>query len=314
MELMAPPDAGESGITPELPQEPRRLRAVEPVEEESDARAPKRTSNNLPSALSSFVGREEELAEVRWLLEDTRLLTLTGAGGCGKTRLALAAAEQQVEAFEGGVWLVHLAPLSDPSLVPQAVASSMGVREQPGRPLTETLSAYLTSKRVLLVLDNCEHLRDASAELAETLLRSCPDLRVLATSREALGIAGEVAWLVPPLSLPDLRRVPNVESLPQYESARLFVERAEAVKPTFALTEQNSPSVAKICYRLDGIPLAIELAAARAKVLSVEEISERLEDELPSWLDGLRLEGVRAFGRTWTVSVERGSVTVSEGP
>jgi non-specific serine/threonine protein kinase len=275
---MAPPDAGESGITPEQPQNPRRLRAVESVEEESAARAPKRTSNNLPSALSSFVGREQVLAEVRRLLEDTRLLTLTGAGGCGKTRLALAAAEEQVEAFEDGVWLVHLAPLSDPSLVPQAVASTMGVREQPGRPLTETLSAYLASKRMLLVLDNCEHLVEACAELAESLLRWCPDLRVLATSREALGIAGEVAWSVPSLSLPDIRRMPDVESLPGCESARLFVERTKAVKSTFALTERNAPSVAKICYRLDGIPLAIELAAARAKVLSVEEIAERLDD------------------------------------
>ena len=278
MEVMVPPDAEEDGIAPELPQNSRRLRAVESVEEESAVRAPKRTSNNLPSALSSFVGREKELAEVRRLLEDTRLLTLTGAGGCGKTRLALAAAEEQVEAFEDGVWLVHLAPLSDPSLVPQAVASAVGVREQPGRPLTETLSAYLASKMVLLVLDNCEHLIDACAELAESLLRSCPDLRVLTTGREALGIVGEVAWSVPSLSLPDLRRVPNIESLPQYESARLFVERTEAVKPTFALTEHNAPSVAKICYRLDGIPLAIELAAARTKVLSVEEISERLDD------------------------------------
>jgi predicted ATPase/DNA-binding CsgD family transcriptional regulator len=174
--------------------------------------------------------------------------------------------------------LVELAPLSDPSLVPQAVASALGVREQPGRPLTETLSEYLASKKVLLVLDNCEHLIEACAELAESLLRSCPELRVLATSREALGIAGEVTRPVPSLSLPDLRRMPNTESLSRYESARLFVERTEAVKPTFALTEQNAPSVAKICYQLDGIPLAIELAAARAKVLSVEEISERLED------------------------------------
>ena len=143
---MVPPDAEEDGITPELPQNPRRLRAVESVEEESAARPPKPTPNNLPSALSSFVGREKELAEVRRLLGDTRLLTLTGAGGCGKTRLALAAAEELVEAFEDGVWLVHLAPLSDPPLVPQAVASSMGVREQPGRPLTETRSDNLASK------------------------------------------------------------------------------------------------------------------------------------------------------------------------
>jgi predicted ATPase/DNA-binding CsgD family transcriptional regulator len=212
------------------------------------------------------------------LLEDSRLLTLTGAGGCGKTRLALATAGELSEGFEEGVWLVELAPLADPSLVAQAVAAILGVREQPGRSLTEMLSSYLGSKKLLLVLDNCEHLIEACAELAEALLRFCPGLRVLATSREALGITGEVAWPVPPLTLPDLRRLPDVEALPSYESARLFVERATSVKPTFTLTEQNAPPVVRVCYRLDGIPLAIELAAARAKVLSVEEISERLDD------------------------------------
>ena len=148
------------------------------------------------------------------LLGETRLLTLTGSGGCGKTRLALAVASELVEGFEDGVWMVDLAPLADPSLVAQAVASTLGVREQPGRSLTETLSDYLASKKVLLVLDNCEHLIEACAELAEALLRSCPELRVLATSREALGITGEVAWPVPSLSLPDLRRLPDIESLP----------------------------------------------------------------------------------------------------
>src|ERR687890_1102761 len=148
---MVPPNAEEDGITPELPRNPRRLRAVESVEGESAVRTPDWPPNNLPSALSSFVGRKKELAEVSRLLEDTRLLTLTGAGGCGKTRLALAAAEEQVEAFEDGVWLVHLAPLADPSLVPQAVASTLSVREQPGRSLTEMLSNYLESKKLLLV-------------------------------------------------------------------------------------------------------------------------------------------------------------------
>jgi predicted ATPase/DNA-binding CsgD family transcriptional regulator len=277
VEVMVPPGAEEDSIAPELPQNPGRLRTAESVEE-SAARTPERTPNNLPSALSSFVGRKKELAEVRQLLEDTRLLTLTGAGGCGKTRLALAAADDLVATFADGLWLVDLAPLADPSLVPQAVASTLGLREQPGRSLTKTLSDNLASKRVLLVLDNCEHLIEACAGLAESLLRSCPELRVLATSREALGITGEVAWPVPSLSLPDLRRMPNTDGLSWYESVRLFVERTEAVKPTFALTEQNAPSVAKICYRLDGIPLAIELAAARTKVLSTEEISERLDD------------------------------------
>ncbi len=241
-------------------------------------RIPERPPHNLPLQLSSFVGRETELAEVKRLLENSRLLTLTGSGGCGKTRLALAAAGELAEGFEDGVWMVELASLADPSLVPRSVASTLGVREQPGRSLTETLSDHLGTKKVLLVLDNCEHLVEACASLAEALLHSCPELRILATSRETLGITGEVAWLVPSLSLPDLRRLPAVESLPRYESAHLFVERATGVKPTFAITEQNAPAVAQICYRLDGIPLAIELAAARAKVLSVEQIAERLDD------------------------------------
>ncbi|HYZ05772.1 MAG TPA: AAA family ATPase, partial [Rubrobacter sp.] len=245
--------------------------------------------NNLPLELSSFVGREKELAEVKRLLENTRLLTLTGSGGCGKTRLALAAAGELVEDFEDGVWLVDLAPLADPSLVPQAIASTLGVREQPGHMLIETLSDYFGFKKVLLVLDNCEHLIEACAELAEALLHSCPELRVLTTSREALGITGEVAWVVPSLSLPDLRRLPGIDSLPLYESARLFVERAAAVNPTFALTEQNATAVAQICYRLDGIPLAIELAAARVKVLPVEQLSERLDNSFGLLAAGSRM-------------------------
>jgi len=275
---MAPPDAGESGTAPEQPQNPWRLRAVEPAEAEPAPRSPERPPHNLPSELSSFVGREEELTEVKRLLENNRLLTLTGSGGCGKTRLALAAARRVVERFEDGVWMVELASLAEPSLVPQAVAFTLGVRERPGSSLTEALSDYLRTSKLLLLLDNCEHLVDACAELAGALLHSCPGLRVLATSREALGIAGEVAWPVPSLSLPDLRRLPEIESLPRYESARLFVERATTVKPNFKLTEQNALAVAHVCYRLDGIPLAIELAAARTKVLSVEEISARLGD------------------------------------
>ncbi len=243
--------------------------------------------NNLPLQLSSFVGRERELAEVMRLLEDARLLTLTGSGGCGKTRLALAAGEL-AEGFEDGIWLVELASLANSSLVPQAVASVLGAREQPGRSLTETLSTHLRTRRLLLVLDNCEHLIEACADLAVALLRSCLELRILATSREVLGIVGEVAWPVPPLSLPDLRHVPEVERLPRYESARLFVERATAVKPEFLLTERNAPAVAQVCYRLDGIPLAIELAAARAKVLSVEQMANRLDDCFGLLADGGR--------------------------
>jgi predicted ATPase/DNA-binding CsgD family transcriptional regulator len=287
---MAPTGDGENGSIPDQPppQDLRSLHTVEVGEADSAPRSPAGPTHNLPLELSSFVGREKELAEVKRLLKDNRLLTLTGSGGCGKTRLALAAAPELVEGFEDGVWLVELASQVDPSLVAQSVATTLGVLEQPGRFLTETLSDHLGSKKMLLVLDNCEHLVEGCAELTEALLRSCPRLRILVTSREALSIAGEVTWPVLSLSLPDLRRLPAVESLPRYEATRLFVERAVAVKPTFAITEQNAPSVARACYRLDGIPLAIELAAARVKVLSVEQIANRLDDSFALLSDGSR--------------------------
>jgi predicted ATPase len=237
-----------------------------------------RTDNNLPLQLTGLVGREREISEVGRMLEDARLLTLTGPGGSGKTRLALAVASEVVEEYEDGAWLVELAPLSDPELVPEAVASVLGVREATGSPLLETLADHVRSRTILLVLDNCEHLIEACAGLVEELLRSCPNLSILATSREALGVEGETIFVVPPLSLPDPRRLPAVDGLSHYEAARLFVERARALRPSFALTEQNAVAVAQICHRLDGMPLAIELAAARVRVLSVEQIAKRLED------------------------------------
>jgi predicted ATPase/DNA-binding CsgD family transcriptional regulator len=277
---MAPPTVRENRIDPLSPPTPnsQRLRAVVSAGAATAPRTPGLPPNNLPLELSSFVGRQDEVAEVERLLENNRLLTLTGPGGCGKTRLALAAAGDAAGRFGDGVWLAELAPVADPALVGQVVASALGARGRPGRPMAETLSEHLGASKVLLVLDNCEHLVEACAEISESLLRSCPGLRILATSREALGVVGEVARPVPPLSLPDLRRLPDVGGLVLYGAARLFVERAAAVSPTFALTERNAPSVARVCYRLDGIPLAIELAAARTKVLTVEEISERLDD------------------------------------
>jgi non-specific serine/threonine protein kinase len=241
-------------------------------------RAPERSPHNLPLELSSFVGRKQEIAEVEVMLSEHRLLTLTGPGGSGKTRLALAVASDVARDFGDGVWLVDLAPLSDPGLVPQALASVLGVREAPGRELTQTLSDHLLPRTMVLVLDNCEHLIGACASLAEALLHSCPELRILATSREALGVSGETIFDVPPLSLPDPRRLPALESLLRYEATRLFVERAQAARHDFSLTEGNAMTVAQVCYRLDGIPLATELAAARVKVLSVEQISSRLDD------------------------------------
>jgi predicted ATPase/DNA-binding CsgD family transcriptional regulator len=219
------------------------------------------------------------MAEVKRLLKNTRLLTLTGPGGCGKTRLALRVANDLVEEFEDEVWLVELASLSDPALVPQAVASVLGVREQPSRPLTEILLDHLKPKELLLVLDNCEHLVASCAALADTLLRSCPKLIILATSREILGVSGEVCWPVPPLSLPGPRAgTPRPKELARFGAVRLFVKRAAAVLPGFELTPRNATAVLSVCERLDGMPLAIELAAARVRVLSPGEILERLDD------------------------------------
>jgi predicted ATPase/DNA-binding SARP family transcriptional activator/DNA-binding NarL/FixJ family response regulator len=246
--------------------------------------------HNLPAGRTSFIGRERELVEVKRALAMTRLLTLTGVGGSGKTRLALEVAGDLVGAYPDGVWLAELAPLADPGLVPQAVARALGVKEQPGQPLTDTLAETLRTKRTLLVLDNCEHLLDGAARLVDALLDSCPHLRILATSREALGIAGEVRWTVPSLSMLDPQSADTVEELERSESARLFVERASARRPGFSLTPDNTQAVAQICHRLEGIPLAIELAAARVGALSIKQISERLTDSLKLLTGGDRTQ------------------------
>jgi non-specific serine/threonine protein kinase len=223
----------------------------------------------------------------------TRLLTLTGAGGCGKTRLALEVAKDLVGTYPDGVWLVELASLSDPALAPNAVAAALGVRERPDLALTAALVDSIGSRRMLLVLDNCEHLIDAVARLVDALLRSCEHLRVLATSREALGVAGEVNWLVPSLTVPDAGRLPATQSLTQYEAVQLFLERARSRLPAFVLTPENAPAVANVCRTLDGIPLAIELATARMTALGVEQIAERLEDSLGLLTTGSRTAAPR---------------------
>jgi predicted ATPase/DNA-binding CsgD family transcriptional regulator len=265
---------------PKTPKPPRRNIADEPGElvEFPGMHEPTSPRNNLPLQLSSMVGRDRERKEAGRLLADRRLLTLTGPGGSGKTRLALAVAGDVAGGFEDGVWWVALASLSDRELVAQAVASVLGAREQPGRSLGETLADHLASRETLLILDNCEHLVDACARLADALLRSCPNLRVLSTSREALGVAGEMVLLVPPLSLPDPGHLPPPEELERYEAVRLFVERARYATSSFELTARNASAVARLCSNLDGIPLAIELAAARTKVLSVAQISSRLAE------------------------------------
>jgi predicted ATPase len=226
------------------------------------------------------VGREQETEELKSELAMTRLLTLTGVGGSGKTRLALEVARDLVEAYHDGVWLVELAPLSEEALVPKAVAETLGVPERPQEPFVDTLAEVLRDRQLLLLLDNCEHLFGVIAHLVDVLLDSCPRLRIMATSREALGVEGEIRWAVPPLSVPDRVRMPPLEELEAYGSVRLFLERARGRDPSFSLSPQNAVAVAGVCRRLEGIPLAIELAAARVGTLSVEQISERLESTL----------------------------------
>ena len=249
--------------------------------------------NNLPLELSSFVGRQREIAEVEALLSEHRLLTLTGPGGSGKTRLALAVASRLGDQFEDGVWFVELAPISDPDLVAWAVAQTLMIAEESGRPLADALARDLAATELLLVLDNCEHLVEACAALADALLKACPHLHILATSREPLRISGEASWSVPGLSLPDPGSLPPAEELTNFEAVRLFVERAREAHSGFALTEQNAPALTRLSRKLDGIPLAIELAAARTRVLTVEQILERLEDPLALLTSGSRVAASR---------------------
>jgi predicted ATPase/class 3 adenylate cyclase len=244
--------------------------------------------NNLPRQVTSFIGREKELKEVGALIKKSRLVTFTGSGGCGKTRLALQAAADLLDGSGNGVWLVELASLSDPDLVPPTIAMALSVKEEAGRTMTQSLTDHLKSKHLFLVLDNCEHLLDACARLSDTLVRSCPRVHILATSREGLGIAGETVYQVPSLSSPDPRRSQTPEGLSQYEAVRLFIERAEQVSPAFRVTSENAPALASVCHRLDGIPLAIELAAARMRIMTVEEVNQKLNQRFRLLTGGSR--------------------------
>ena len=264
-----------------------RIAAGEEASTAPAAEIAKPPRHNLPAPLTSFIGREREIAEVRRLLDSARLVTLTGAGGCGKSRLSLEVARARLSDHADGVWWVELAPLENAELVGQTVAYALGLRDLSGRSIQEALIDYLRSRHALLVLDNCEHLVAACASLAEALLRACPSLSILVTSRELLAITGETVYVVPSLAVPETDPTPLAD-LAGIESVRLFIERAAAIRPGYALAADNAPAVAQICQRLDGIPLAIELAAARVKALSVAQITERLDDRFRLLIGGSR--------------------------
>ena len=218
------------------------------------------------------------MTEIKQAITDHRLITLTGVGGTGKTRLSLQVAADLLDQFPDGVWFVELASITNPELIPQTILSAFGIGDQPGLTSLQLLTDHLREKHLLLVLDNCEHLIEATAKLVELLVNGALEIRIMATSREALGVRGEMSWQVPSLSLPDINHLPSIEGLSQYEAVSLFVDRAILAQPHFTLTNDNAPFVAQICSRLDGIPLAIELAAARVKALSVDQIAKRLDD------------------------------------
>lgn len=244
--------------------------------------------NNLPRKLTSFIGREREIREVKQAVIDSTLLTIVGTGGVGKTRLALQVAADLLAHCLHGVWLVELAPVTDAAQIPQAVAAALGIREYPGLTLRDSLMEYLGSREILLLLDNCEHLVAGVTEFVEAVIASAPRVRILCTSREPLGIPGERIWRIPSLTLPAAGQHPDLDVLAQNEAVRLFVERARAVSPDFELTPATAPIVARISVRLDGVPLALELAAARVRVLSVSQIAERLDDRFRLLTGGSR--------------------------
>ena len=244
--------------------------------------------HNLPVQMTSFIGREKEMAEIAQAIHDHRLLTITGSGGTGKTRLALQVAAEMLDQFANGVWFVELAPLTHPDLIPAAILAGFGLREQEGRTSAQLLLDYLREKNLLLILDNCEHVVEASAQLTDTLLHHARTIKIIATSREALGVGGELIWQAPVMSLPDVKQLPALERLTQYEAVQLFIERALLVQPHFTVTKDNAPAIAQICSHLDGIPLAIELAAARVKMMTVEQVSARLDDRFRLLTGGSR--------------------------
>jgi predicted ATPase/DNA-binding winged helix-turn-helix (wHTH) protein len=268
----------------------RGYRFVGPVKERREGRTPESRSvsprSNLPAQLTSFIGRERELVEIKRLLPSKRLLTLVGIGGIGKTRLAMQVAAEVMDAYRDGVWLVEFALINETSLVPTSVAKVLGVQEKPGTPLTDTLCEDLKSRQLLLILDNCEHLLDACARLADAVLRGVPQATIIVTSRELLHVAGEQTYLLPTLSLPD--PTASADVIGSSEAVALFVERAQRQRLDFELNAARAPTIAQLCIHLDGIPLALELAAARIGSLSVEQINARIDDRFRLLTAGAR--------------------------
>ncbi|MDH6292424.1 protein kinase domain-containing protein [Rhodococcus opacus] len=290
----------ESSPQPSIP-EPTPPRTTPPPSPASNPRGIAGKAGNLPLELTSFIGRRTELTQAKKLLSSSRLVTFTGIGGVGKTRLALRLADSSRRAFSNGVWLIELGEVRDPMLVIGTVSTTLGIRRQTADPPLEVLTNYLATKQLLLVLDNCEHLVESVAVLAETLLQWCPDLKLLATSREPLGTHGEVVMRVPPLTMPSEARPSSIHGLPTYESVSLFVERATSAVPDFQLIEQNEAAVAEICRHLDGLPLAIELAAVRLRAMSVQQILDRLADRYQLLTAGSRVTPTRQQTLRWCI-------------
>jgi predicted ATPase len=267
---------------------------------------------NLPLELTSFVGRRTELSEMKSLLSTSRLVTLAGIGGVGKTRLALRAAAEARRDFGDGAWLVELGELRDGSLLVEVVAATLGVRDDSARSLREILIDFLCSRKLLLVLDNCEQVVEEAAKLTEALLRACPELRILATSRETLGIGGECVLRLSPLVLPDADAEPMLRGLPSFDALALFADRAAAAVPEFELTDDNTATAARICAKVDGLPLGIELAAARLRAMSPEQILERLDDRYRLLTRGSRGAPTRQQTLSWSVGWSYDLCTAAE--
>jgi predicted ATPase/class 3 adenylate cyclase/DNA-binding CsgD family transcriptional regulator len=270
------------------PEHVYELRHPALEEQAGELRSLDAVPNNLPTQLSTFVGRERELAALTTLAGDHRIVTITGSGGCGKTRLALEVAAGMIDGVPDGVWFCDLAKITAPALVAQIVAEALAIKEEPNQTYTDLVAGRLQDRRAMVILDNCEHVVAAAAELADALLRRCPGVSVLTTSREPLGVEGEVTWRVPSLTAPRADELPAIESLRSFDAVQLFIDRATSARPNFVVDASTAPLIADVCARLDGIPLAIELAAARVRVMTLEQVASGLSDRFRLLGTGVR--------------------------